>query len=66
MATASFPAELRLYSRSEVCGIFGISGETLRRWVKSKTFPQPVMIGRAPKWTYADIQKGIEDRRAAA
>lgn len=66
MATASFPDELRLYSRKEVCGALGVSGETLRRWVIAKKFPQPVMIGRAPKWTYADIQEAIEDRRAAA
>jgi excisionase family DNA binding protein len=59
------PGVLRLLTAAEVCEIFGISRNTLRRWVAARKIHH-VKIGREHRFVQAAIEKMIERKTVKA
>jgi predicted DNA-binding transcriptional regulator AlpA len=63
----SFPPELALLTAAETCNVLKISRRTLWSWSNGRSpILPPVKIGALPRWTVADVQRLIRERKMAA
>jgi len=57
--------QLGLLTRKEILSLLRISGNTLTRYIKSGSFPKPIIFGSntlcKKMWRLADIQNYIEN-----
>jgi DNA-binding transcriptional MerR regulator len=45
---------------SEVAAMFGVTGQTVRNWVKAGTFPPPLRVSRHRLlWSPADVERAL-------
>jgi len=56
---------MNLMTKSEVCGVLGISERTLEGYVRRRKFPPPVAIGKRVVWAHEAIQRWREQTFAA-
>jgi predicted DNA-binding transcriptional regulator AlpA len=62
-----FPPELALLTADETCNVLKVSRRTLWSWSNGqRPILPPVKIGRHPRWTVADVQRLISERKIAA
>jgi hypothetical protein len=62
-----FPPELALLTAAETCNVLKVSRRTLWSWSNGqRPILPPVKIGGLPRWTVADVQRLISERKIAA
>jgi predicted DNA-binding transcriptional regulator AlpA len=62
-----FPPELALLTAAETCNVLKISRRTLWSWSNGRCpILPPIKIGGLPRWTVADVQRLIHERKIAA
>jgi predicted DNA-binding transcriptional regulator AlpA len=63
----TFPPDEALLTAAETCNVLKISRRTLWAWSNGRNpILPPVKIGGLPKWTVADVQRLIRERKIAA
>ena len=50
VTTPTVPLPARLLERDDLCAIFGVTYQTLKRWVREGVIPPPLGVGRRAKW----------------
>lgn len=50
----------RWLSMNEVCTKYSTSRSTIYRQLKTKAFPQPVYLGKSPKWRESVLNKWMQ------
>ncbi len=45
-----------------VCEKLSFSESAIKKWVKNKTFPQPVIIYKHPRWVESEVDTWIEQQ----
>jgi len=62
-----FPPDEALLIATEVCNVLKISRRTLWSWSNGRNpILPPVKIGGLPRWTVAEVQRVIRERKIAA
>jgi predicted DNA-binding transcriptional regulator AlpA len=62
-----FPPDEALLTADETCNVLKISRRTLWSWSNGRRpILPPVKIGGLPRWTVADVQRLIRERKIAA
>ena len=62
-----FPPDQALLIAVEVCNVLKVSRRTLWSWSNGQhPILPPVKIGGLPRWTVADVQRLIRERKIAA
>jgi predicted DNA-binding transcriptional regulator AlpA len=62
-----FPPDEALLKADETCNVLKISRRTLWSWSNGRhPILPPVKIGGLPRWTVADVQRLIRERKIAA
>jgi predicted DNA-binding transcriptional regulator AlpA len=62
-----FPPDEALLTAAETCNVLKISRRTLWSWSNGRRpILPPVKIGGLPRWTVADVQRLIRERKIAA
>ncbi len=49
-------AEAEFLSEASVAKFFDTSTTTVRRWVKDKVLPEPVVMGNSKRWSVAELR----------
>jgi hypothetical protein len=52
----------KLYSRQDLCRLFGVARGTPDNWVKSGLLSEPLKVGRHVYWTPADVAAMLKRR----
>jgi predicted DNA-binding transcriptional regulator AlpA len=51
---------MELMTKSDVCGVLGISERTLENYVRVGRFPRPVFIGKRALWAQEAVKRWRE------
>ena len=49
-----------LLSVDDLCDLFKVHRNTVYRWLREKTFPQPKKVGRSFRWRLSVVKDWIE------
>ena len=50
----------RFLTINEVVNIVGFKKSTIYKFIRNKTFPPPIKIGRSSRWKLSDVNKWIK------
>lgn len=53
----------RMYRKTEVCSLLGVSNSTLYRWTSTNSFPLPIQLGpNTVAWKRSDIENFLASK----
>lgn len=53
----------KMYRKTEVCSLLGVSHSTLYRWTANNSFPSPIQLGpNTVGWKQSDIEEWLASK----
>lgn len=54
-STLTTYTDLQVLKMEEVCELLSVSKSSIYRWIKEEGFPEPIRLGKNPRWNRSEI-----------